>query len=71
MVTWNPRDLLEEYTRPARYVENYEVKAAKPLGSVTIVEVKGLGAFEGFVSDGLRTMLRNIKARNMRELSIR
>lgn len=71
VVTWNPRDLLEEYKRPARYVENYEVKTVNPLNSVTNVEVRGLGVFEAFVSDGLRTMLRNIRARNMKELTIR
>ncbi|MEM4534537.1 MAG: saccharopine dehydrogenase C-terminal domain-containing protein [Desulfurococcaceae archaeon] len=71
VVTWNPRDLLEEYTRSARYVVNYEVKTAKPVESVEKVYIKELGVFEGFVSDGLRTMLRNIRAKNMRELTIR
>lgn len=71
IVTWNPRDLLEEYIRPARYIENYEVKTAKPIETVREVEIKELGVFEGFISDGLRTMLRNIKARNLRELTIR
>ncbi|MEM4490117.1 MAG: saccharopine dehydrogenase C-terminal domain-containing protein [Desulfurococcaceae archaeon] len=70
-VTWNPRDLLEEYTRPARYVENHEIKVAKPLELVKTIEIPGLGLFEGFISDGLRTMLRNIKAKNMREYTIR
>lgn len=71
VITWNPRDLLEEYTRPARYVENYEVKAAKPVESVRKVEVEGIGMLEAFLSDGLRTMLRNLNAKNMRELTLR
>lgn len=71
VVTWNPRDLLEEYTRPARYVEDYKVKAIKPVDSIHKLEIRGIGAFEGFVSDGLRTMLKNINARNLREVTIR
>jgi len=71
VVTWNPRDLLEEYTRPARYVENGVFRSVRPLEAIRNVEVKGVGVFEGFLSDGLRTMLRNIKARNLREITIR
>lgn len=70
-VTWNARDLLEEYTRPARYVENGEVKAIDPLSTAYRIDIEGLGALEGFVSDGLRTMLRTIKARNLREITLR
>lgn len=70
-VTWSPRDLLEEYIRPARYIDNYEVKVAKPIETVKNIEIPSLGLLEGFISDGLRTMLRNIKARNMREYTIR
>ncbi|MEM0000969.1 MAG: saccharopine dehydrogenase C-terminal domain-containing protein [Desulfurococcaceae archaeon] len=70
-VTWNPRDLLEEYVRPARFVENGEIKAVKPVEAVKTVEVENVGTFEAFISDGLRTMLRNIKARNLKELTLR
>jgi saccharopine dehydrogenase-like NADP-dependent oxidoreductase len=71
VVTWNPLDLIEEYTRPARVVEDYQVKAVDPLESMVEVELSGLGRFEGFVSDGLRTLIRNVRARRMREVTIR
>lgn len=70
-ITWNPRDLLEEYTRPARYVEKGEVKSQHPLDYSAKINIEGIGLLEGFLSDGLRTMLRNIKAENMRELTLR
>jgi saccharopine dehydrogenase-like NADP-dependent oxidoreductase len=70
-ITWNPSDLIEEYTRPARVVEDYEVRAVDPLESVVEVELEGLGRFEGFLSDGLRTLIKNVKARYMREVTIR
>ena len=70
-VTWSARDLLEEYVRPARLIENHEVKAVNPLEYVRTIEIPSLGSLEAFASDGLRTMLRNIKARNLRELTLR
>jgi saccharopine dehydrogenase-like NADP-dependent oxidoreductase len=70
-VTWNPSDLIEEYTRPARVVEDYQVKVVDPLESVIEVELSGLGRFEGFASDGLRTLIRNVRAKRMREVTIR
>ncbi|MEM4717996.1 MAG: saccharopine dehydrogenase C-terminal domain-containing protein [Desulfurococcaceae archaeon] len=70
-VTWNPRDLLEEYIRPARYIENHELRTGNPLDHVFKVSIEDFGELEGFLSDGLRTMLRNIKARNMREITLR
>ncbi len=31
-ITWSPKDLIEEYTRPARVIRNGEVTAVDPLG---------------------------------------
>lgn len=70
-ITWNPVDLLEEYTRPARIVVNGVVKRVDPLDKILEVEVPGCGRFEGFYSDGLRTLIRNIRAENMYEVTIR
>ncbi|WP_448578737.1 saccharopine dehydrogenase C-terminal domain-containing protein [Thermosphaera sp.] len=71
VVTWNPLDLIEEYKRPARIIRNGEVVAVDPLSETVTVDVEGVGRLEGFVSDGLRTLLRNTKARNMREITLR
>ncbi len=71
VITWNPLDLIEEYTRPARIVLNGTIQYVDPLSMIHRVEIEGLGVFEGFYSDGLRTMLRNIKAKKMVEITIR
>ncbi len=70
-VTWSPEDLIEEYTRSARIVRDYSVVSVDPLKEILSVEIPGLGVFEGFYSDGLHTLLRNIKAREMYEVTIR
>ncbi len=71
VVTWSARDLLEEYTRPARIIEDGVVKSVDPLAFIKNIEIPGIGVLEAFLSDGLRTMLRNIKARNLREYTLR
>lgn len=70
-VTWNPLDLLEEYVRPARIVVDGAVKRVDPLEEKLAVEIPGVGVFEGFYSDGLRTLVRNVRAKNMAEVTIR
>ncbi len=71
IITWNPVDLIEEYTRPARIIENRIIKQVDPLSKIHKVTISELGEFEGFYSDGLRTLLKNIKANYMAEITIR
>ena len=71
VITWNPVDLIEEYTRPARIIENKTIKQVDPLAKIHKITISELGEFEGFYSDGLRTLLRNIRARYMAEITIR
>ena len=59
--TWNTRDLLEEYIRSARLVINGEVKTVDPLSEYGETHIPGIGVFEYFPSDGLRTMLKTLK----------
>lgn len=69
--TWNVDDLLDEYTRPARIVRRGRVVEVDPLSTVHVVWIEGLGLFEAFYTDGLRTMLRTIEAREMDEATLR
>lgn len=55
---FSPADVIEEYTRPARIVENGVVITMDALSIPELVDFPGLGTLEGFVTDGLRTMLR-------------
>ncbi len=71
VITWNPVDLIEEYTRPARIIENGIIKQVDPLSKIHEITISELGEFEGFYSDGLRTLLKNIRAKYMAEITIR
>lgn len=73
VVTWSAEDLIEEYVRKARILRNGSVTEVDPLEDVEIIEIPGMGRFEAFYSDGLRTMLKTLtgKVRNMYEKTIR
>lgn len=57
VVTWSLDDLLEEYTRPARFVRDKQEVEEPVLDSVEEVNIDGIGMMEAFVSDGLRTLI--------------
>ncbi len=69
-VLFSPYDLIAEYVRPARCVIDGKLVEADPLQSIEEVSIKGF-RFERFLSDGLRTMLTTIKARNLAEYTLR
>lgn len=70
-LTWSPMDLIEEYTRPARIIVDGDVMEIDPLDEL----VKNIRIsdkeFEGFYSDGLRTLLDTIDVENMEEITLR
>ena len=54
---FSPIDVIEEYTRPARYVENSHILTKPALSDVAHVEFDRVGTLESFNSDGLRSLL--------------
>jgi len=54
---FSPIDVIEEYTRPARYVENGNLVVKPALSDVELMEFDGIGTLEAFNSDGLRSIL--------------
>ncbi len=70
-VTWCVEDLFEEYTRKAKIVKNNETIEVDALEGLEEVEFEGLGKFEAFFTDGVRTLHHTIKARNMWEKTLR
>ena len=68
---FSPLDVIEEYTRPARYMENGKLVIRPALSDVEYVHFPGVGTLEAFNSDGLRTMLKTIPAVNMKEKTMR
>ena len=68
---FSPTDVIEEYTRPARLVENGEIVVKAPLTEVETLEFEKVGTLEAFNSDGLRSLIFTLKAKNMREKTLR
>jgi len=69
---FSPVDVIEEYTRPARYVENGNVIVKDALSDVELVEFEGVGTLESFNSDGLRSIIYTMAhIPNMKEKTLR
>jgi len=54
---FSPMDVLEEYTRPARYVENGAVVVKPALSDAEFVDFENVGTLESFNTDGLRSLI--------------
>ena len=69
---FSPIDVIEEYTRPARYVENGKVVIKDPLSDIELIEFENVGTLESFNSDGLRTIIDTMPhIPNMKEKTLR
>jgi lysine 6-dehydrogenase len=55
---FSPIDVIEEYTRPARFKRSGEMVTMPALTEVEPVDFPGVGTLEAFNTDGLRTLLR-------------
>ncbi len=71
-ITWSVENLLDEYTRKAKIVENSKVVEVEALTGLEVVEFLGVGKLESFYTDGLRTLLYMAKGvKNMWEKTLR
>lgn len=68
---FSPIDVIEEYTRPARYVENGRLVVREALSDPELLDFPGIGTLEAFNSDGLRSLADTIDAPNMKEKTLR
>jgi lysine 6-dehydrogenase len=68
---FSPVDVIEEYTRPARYVENGVLVTRTALTDPEFHEFPGVGTLQSFNSDGLRSLAFTIKCPNMKEKTLR
>ena len=68
---FSPIDVIEEYTRPARYVENGHIVTRPALSDPEFIDFPGIGTLEAFNTDGLRSLLKTIKIPNMKEKTLR
>lgn len=68
---FSPVDVIEEYTRPARYMENGNLVVRPALSDAEFIDFPGIGTLEAFNSDGLRTLAKTIDAPDMKEKTLR
>ena len=69
---FSPIDVIEEYTRPARYVENRHLVVRPALSDPELVEFDGVGTLEAFNTDGLRSLVHTMRhIPNMKEKTLR
>ncbi len=68
---FSPADVIEEYTRPARYIENGLMVVRPALSEPEYINFPDIGTLEAFNSDGLRSLAFTLKAPNMKEKTLR
>ena len=69
---FSPIDVIEEYTRPARYVQSGVVVVKEALSDPELVHFDGVGTLESWNSDGLRSLIKTMaNIPNMIEKTLR
>ena len=68
---FSPIDVIEEYTRPARYIEHGREVVRPALSDVEELDFDGVGTLEAFNTDGLRSLAVTMQAPNMKEKTMR
>ena len=58
---FSPIDVIEEYTRPARFIKNYEMITRKALSDPELIDFDEVGTLESWNSDGLRSLMQTMK----------
>ena len=69
---FSPADVIEEYTRPARLMENGHIVIRPALSEVEWIHFEHLGTLEAFNTDGLRSLLYTMPhIKNQKEKTMR
>lgn len=68
---FSPIDVIEEYVRPARYVEQGQLVVREALSDAELVEFDEVGTLEAWNSDGLRSLAKTMDIPNMIEKTLR
>ena len=71
MAPFSPKDVIAEYTRPARVIRNGEEVVLPALTERHLIDVPEHGQMEAFLTDGLRSVLSSIPAVEMSEYTVR
>jgi lysine 6-dehydrogenase len=57
---FSPIDVIEEYIRPARYVQNGATVVKEALSDPELIHFDGIGTLESWNSDGLRSLIKTM-----------
>jgi len=68
---FSPIDVIEEYTRPARFRKGGKEVIMPAMTDVELMEFEGFGQVESFNSDGLRSLLDSLDVPDMIEKTLR
>jgi len=68
---FSPVDVIEEYMRPARIVENGKIVTKPALSEPEIIDFPEVGTLEAFNTDGLRTLVKTMNIPEMKEKTLR
>jgi saccharopine dehydrogenase-like NADP-dependent oxidoreductase len=68
---FSPHDVIEEYTRPSRVIENGQLVVKEALSEPELMDFPGVGTLEAFNTDGLRSLAFTLKAPFMKEKTLR
>lgn len=68
---FSPIDVIEEYTRPARYIDGGRLVTREALSDPELLNFPNIGTLEAFNSDGLRTLATTVKGDYMIEKTLR
>ncbi len=69
---FSPIDVIEEYTRPARYVKEGRTVTLPALSEPELLDFAGLGTLESFNTDGLRSLIQSFpEIPDMKEKTLR
>ncbi len=68
---FSPADVIEEYVRPARYIENGQMIIRPALSDPELMNFPVVGTLEAFNTDGLRTLAKTLDVPNMKEKTLR
>ncbi len=68
---FSPVDVIEEYIRPARLVENCKLVERQALSEPELIDFGELGTLEAFNTDGLRSLVKTMNIPNMKEKTLR
>ena len=69
---FSPIDVIEEYTRPARYVKDGRTITMPALSEPELLDFEGLGTLESFNTDGLRSLIHTFpQVPDMKEKTLR